>query len=567
MAESGDGPRASAPRTASAASIARRALLGAPLLLGALHVAFLLFAVVQRFRYPTELEWMSGGIFDHVERVTQGKPLYVAPSVDFIPFLYPPLYYWLSAAAAKLFPIPVACRVVSVLACGATAGLVGRATRKLGATLYWALVATSLYVAAYSVTGYWYDLERSDSLLMLLLTGGLVVLLESTGAAGAAAAGALIGGAIFAKQPATIFFAAVSVALVLSAGRRRTIAFLCGGLAVVVPLFGGLTWATDGWFYYYCYKMPAAHGVEPGLLSLFLVVDGTKVFALLGATVVVLAGFVRTALPALRARKPLGEGDAVFCAMLAAGFVTSLVSRIHVGGFVNVLMFWTTFAAIAFGVASSRLDAAAAPTLRTLLVGAAFLQLGHLLYDPGEASSNAGRVRDARIVEDRIHDLERRGRVLVPGRGHLTTPRHFHAMALMDVMRASGIPADLVRGLSERRYAGYVVDEFGELTLEAIVGHRSELFELVMRNYFIAQRLDDREPPPLVGWIAHPSWILLPRREPLLTQTVEELERRKTIEMGIAEMRMRAVQAGARPVDFGDEVEAMAATVDRGGSP
>jgi hypothetical protein len=138
-------------------------------------------------------------------------------------------------------------------------------------------------------------------------------------------------------------------------------------------------------------------------------------------------------------------------------------------------------------------------------------------------------------------------------------------MALMDVMRASGIPSDLVRGLNERRYAAYVVDEFGELTLEAIVGHRSELFELVMRNYFVAQRLDDREPPPVVGWMAHPSWILLPRREPLLSQSVEELERRKTIEMGIAEMRMRTVQAGARPVDFGDEVEAMAAAVDTAG--
>ena len=35
-----------------------------------------------------------------------------------------------------------------------------------------------------------------------------------------------------------------------------------------------------------------------------------------------------------------------------------------------------------------------------------------------------------------------------------------------------------------------------------------------------------------------------------------------TIEMGIAEMRMRAVQAGARDVDDGDEVETLAAAID-----
>jgi hypothetical protein len=551
----------------SLTSIARRTYRGLPLMLGAVHLGFFLYAVVQRFRFPTELEWMSGGIFDHVERVTQNKPLYVAPSVDFIPFIYPPLYYWLCAVVAKFFPIPVACRVVSVIACGGTAALVGRATRKLGASLYWALVATSLYIAAYSVTGYWYDLERSDSLLMLLLSGGLVLLLETTGVAGAAAAGALIGGAVFAKQPATIFFVAVTVALAAAARWRRAIAFAGAGLAVVVPTFAGLVWATDGWFYTYCFKMPAAHGIEPGLLSLFFVVDAMKIYALVAATVVMLGGLARAGVSALRTRTPLDEHQAVYCAMLAAGLIASLMSRLHVGGYLNVLMFWTTFAAVGFGVAASRLEANAGPQLRAALVGAAVLQLGHLLYDPAEAAPTPSRVRDAKIVENRIHELEQRGPVLVPGRGHITNPRHFHAMALMDVMRAGKIPDDLVRGLRERLYAGYVVDEFGELTLEAIVGRRSELFELVMRNYFIAQRLDDREPPPLVGWIAHPSWILLPRREPLLTQSIAQLERRKTLEMGIAEMRLREVQAGARPADFGDEVEALAAAIDTGSAP
>ena len=107
-----------------------------------------------------------------------------------------------------------------------------------------------------------------------------------------------------------------------------------------------------------------------------------------------------------------------------------------------------------------------------------------------------------------------------------------------------------------------MIDEFGELTLEGILGHRSELADLVTRSYFVAQELDDRERPPIVGWIAHPSWILRPRHTPLTGMTREQLDRRRTIEMGIAEMRMRAVQAGARKPDDGDEVEAMAAAID-----
>jgi hypothetical protein len=166
-------------------------------------------------------------------------------------------------------------------------------------------------------------------------------------------------------------------------------------------------------------------------------------------------------------------------------------------------------------------------------------------------------------VEGRIRELEKKGEVIVQGRGHLTQPRHFHAIALMDVMRGGlPIPADLVRGFEERRYAAFVVDEFGELTLEGILGRRSELFDIVTRSYFIAQQLDDRERPPLVGWFAHPSWVMRPRKTPLTGLTPAQLERRHMIELGIADMRMRAVQAGARTVDDGDEVETMAAAID-----
>lgn len=541
-----------------------RLLLGATLVLGAVHLGLLVYAIVQRFRFPTEVEWMSGAIFDHVERVVQKKPLYGPPSVDFIPFLYPPLYYWLSALVAKALPIAAACRVVSVTAWAITSTCVYRATRRLGATPTWALVAFAFYIAAYPFTGYWYDLERSDSLLMALLTSGLVTLLETEGLAGAALAGALVGGALFAKQPASVFFFATATGLLAARRVRRAVAFVAGGLTVVVPVFVALTTATHGWFSYYCFKMPASHGLETGLLSLF-VVDSTKIFAFVAATAIVLGTFVKTALPLLRDRStwPFEEKTTVFTAMLAAGFVTSATSRLHVGGHVNVLMFWTTFAAIAFGVAGGRIFATGGLAARGLVVGLAFLQIAHLLYDPGEAVPNAGRVRDAGILEARIRELEQRGPVLVTGRGHVSSPRHFHVMALIDVIRTTGIPDELVRGLREQRYAAYVVDEFGELTLEAIVGHRSELFEHVMRNYFIAERLDDRAPPPVIGW-AHPSWVLIPRKHPLRDATVADLERRKTIEMGIAEMRMRKVQAGVEKLTFGDEVEELAAQADHG---
>ena len=458
--------------------------------------------------------------------------------------------------------VQAACRLVSIMATAATAMLSHRAARKLGATPFWALTATALFFGAYSLTGFWYDLERADLLMMAMLTGGLVLALGRRDLVTTAVAGALVGGAFLAKQPASVFFLAAVAGLALARSFRRAAAFAAGGLLVLVPAVAVLSARSDGWFWYYCVKMPASHGIDPKLIPLFFLTDATKAFAISGATVFALVVFAKRVLRALRGTEALPDDEAVFGAMLAAALFTTATSRLHVGGFVNVLIFWTTFGSIAFALVATRL-AAANRTAEGVLLTAALLQLAHLLHDPGDAAPDERRSNDQRLVEGRIRELEKKGEVIVQGRGHLTQPRHFHAIALMDVMRGGlPIPADLVKGFDDRRYAAFVVDEFGELSLEGILGPRSELFDIVVRSYFVAQQLDDRERPPLVGWFAHPSWVMRPRQTPLTGFTSEQLKKRHLIETGIADMRLRAVQAGARQVDDGDEVETMAAAID-----
>src|SRR5437899_11890330 len=55
-----------------------------------------------RMRFPFELEWMEGGVLDHVRRILAGQPLYVAPSLRFTPFIYPPLYFELGAVVCRV---------------------------------------------------------------------------------------------------------------------------------------------------------------------------------------------------------------------------------------------------------------------------------------------------------------------------------------------------------------------------------------------------------------------------------------------------------------------------------
>ena len=100
-------------------------------------VACYLAVALTRFRYPYQLEWMEGGVLLHVQRVLNGQQLYGAPSLHFTPFLYTPLYYYVSAGFAWLVGLHLSTlRIVSIVsslvALGAVYRLVWLETRNPG---------------------------------------------------------------------------------------------------------------------------------------------------------------------------------------------------------------------------------------------------------------------------------------------------------------------------------------------------------------------------------------------------------------------------------------------------
>ena len=74
------------------------------------------YIAARRMGYPYELEWIEGGFVGQVGRILAGQPVYGPPSIEFTPFIYTPLYFYLSAATAKIVGagfLPL--RIVSVL--------------------------------------------------------------------------------------------------------------------------------------------------------------------------------------------------------------------------------------------------------------------------------------------------------------------------------------------------------------------------------------------------------------------------------------------------------------------
>ncbi|MEO8901794.1 MAG: hypothetical protein ABI627_09735, partial [Polyangiaceae bacterium] len=60
-------------------------------------IARFIGVALQRLNYPFELEWIEGGSVGHIQVAMSGHQIYGEPSFGFASFIYPPLYYYVSA--------------------------------------------------------------------------------------------------------------------------------------------------------------------------------------------------------------------------------------------------------------------------------------------------------------------------------------------------------------------------------------------------------------------------------------------------------------------------------------
>lgn len=238
---------------------------------GLWQISLLVWAVSARFAYPYDLEWMEGGVLHGAARIASGDGVYGPPSVDYISFLYTPLYPGLLAALGEVFGLSYQLgRLISILSLlGLAALVVGNARawspRHRGAATTGALLALGLFAAAYPFVEGWYDLVRADTLFLLIATGGLVALTRWAKAGDGyhghlrvAAAGALLGLGFFAKQTG-VSYALAGGPLILLLNWRRAPTYV--GAVALVGLGGSalLQRTTGGWFWTYAYEIHQAH--------------------------------------------------------------------------------------------------------------------------------------------------------------------------------------------------------------------------------------------------------------------------------------------------------------------
>ena len=485
------------------------ALQGLLLALAILYPAIYLILAYLRLPYPFDLEWMEGACVDHVRRILAGHKLYVGPSLDFVPFIYPPLYFYLSALVSRLLGVGfLPLRLVSFSASLGCFLIIFLLVRRQTRSSFAGLLAVGLFAACYRVSGAWFDIARVDTLYLLLLLAAFHLLQINRSWASYLAAAALLTLSFLTKQIA-LPMALPLLAFSLFYRWRRGL-LLTGAVVLMSALS---TWALDrlhgGWYSYYVFELPRQHAIIKTAILDFWTKD------LLSVLPVALPGALFFL--GLQLKQP-NKRDFFFWAAVAVGMVGGAwASRAHEAGYDNVLIpaYAVIAALFAMGAYALLRHAQSRPNARRRLIEIAvyllcITQFCRLYYDPfAQLPTVADRAAGARLL-GMMRQID--GDVIMPYRGYLPSRvgkrTYPHAMAVWDVARGTAeapkerLLGEMLRAIREQRFSAIIVD--------------AEVWGQPDVTRYYAPHLiwfPDDVFWPVTGMRSRPKYLYLPRRE------------------------------------------------------
>ncbi len=316
-----------------------------------------------RVGYPFDLEWMEGGMLLHALRVRDGLPLYVAPTPEFIPYIYPPGYPWLVGMLGRFVELgyPLA-RWVSLVGSVLAALTLVWAVRQEGHRWSLGLGAAALFISCYEQVGAFFDMVRTDGQQLFLMALALVLCRRATRPF-LAVGGLALMAAFTTKHNMAMLGVPIAIALWRVYGWRRAAWFGAWSAGPALAWTAYMQLSSDGYFLTYILAIPATHPIvgsrafpqaEIELVSAF-----PWALGLATAPVVLLLAqrlwrrwkrlppaAPATADPAARYRRWYWTG------VVIAGVIMVVLMRGHHGGFMNVLMpgFWLMALVAAFGM-------------------------------------------------------------------------------------------------------------------------------------------------------------------------------------------------------------------------
>ncbi len=291
-------------------------------LVGLAAIGAYLFVALRRLDYPFALEQLEGNSLVEVHRILARQPLYPAPTAGYVPDGYPPLYFFVSAAFARVLGVSyLSLRLVSLISSLACFALLGRLVQRETGSIAAGTGAAGMFAATYFVAGTWFDLARVDSLFLALSIAGLYAARHMRATRGAIAVGVLLAAAALTKQTGLAEGAAVLAALLTGPRRRLAVVAALTEAAVFGVSTLVLRFTSGGWYTYYTFKQMSEHALAYGNFGWFWTALLTATGLAAGAALI----------GARRVPRELLAG----CAALA---VEGYATLVHSGGAINDML-------------------------------------------------------------------------------------------------------------------------------------------------------------------------------------------------------------------------------------
>jgi dolichyl-phosphate-mannose-protein mannosyltransferase len=266
-----------------------------PLAIAAFYCGGFLLAAYFRVTFPYPMGVSESESIQSVRQIASGRSLYAAPTLEFVGPIYTPLYFYVSALAARVLGVGLpTLRLVSLVASVGSACLIGYLVWSEARVLIAAVGAAALFVGSTQFASSTLDLARTDALSVFCLLAA-IALAHSARSAGssvwlAAASGAVTALAVLTKQTTAVLAAALLVPALLSRQPQRAASYLAGLVGVVALAGVSLTAAYGNWPWVYVTELPRGHSIDQRFIGSFWSSDVLPGFAsglLLGALFVV----------------------------------------------------------------------------------------------------------------------------------------------------------------------------------------------------------------------------------------------------------------------------------------
>ena len=137
------------------------------------QIVLVIYLLANHITFPLNLEAMELTILQHLRRIMSGLPLFSEPSSDFVAFAYNPLYYYLAVPFALLFgKTLLTLRLVAILGMVGSGVIIFLVIYQKTKSVWWGLLTTGLFCAAYYVMDSYLDSAHSDSWLVFTILLG-----------------------------------------------------------------------------------------------------------------------------------------------------------------------------------------------------------------------------------------------------------------------------------------------------------------------------------------------------------------------------------------------------------